>query len=233
MNKILGIIFYIVTLIIIILTITQYVDVPEIEYKVAHDIAVNTNMGVTAELLFRAMVGISLSTLLFFWDSVKSGRDFYSTRKREEKDNNDNIEIQKHPSSPKIDNYIINKEDTDSKEVKPKVDDIVKSAAEEPKPNINPTKIDNMYSMMKSELVQTGKEYINPIPSDGKNIYWNNHFKGEVVILDCDIDGVKAKSVGRVLGVTKDMRIDVQFENEDGDIKIISLYNNSISVKKN
>ena len=114
----------------------------------------------------------------------------------------------------KMKNQTQNRLDEEKKEVKP---------IEEKKPEPITT--------FSKDLIELDKEYIEPTPSNGKDIYWNNHIRGEIVILDCETNGIPAKSIGRVLGITSDKKIDVQFEIGD-DIKVLSLYNNVISVKK-
>ena len=69
--------------------------------------------------------------------------------------------------------------------------------------------------------------YIRPVPIKDGVVYWNNHVAGEIVVLENDKDGVLKGTKGSVVGVRRDMRIDVKF----GD-RILSVYNQEISIVK-
>jgi len=236
----LSVIVLIGTIVVFIITCTQFQEVPETSnaiYAAAHDAAVRANAQITGELIFKTIVGISLSFILFFMSS----------------------NLEEIINSIKNNKVIINKVSEENSKIESKLSDLTESKAlsnKSDKSELNTRNVDiiekeskvnvqesenkamkkqdiNVYSGMKSELIDTNKDYITPIPRNGESIYWNNHVRGEVVTLDNSVDGVPAKSIGRVLGITKDMHIDVQFEDENGNVKIISVFNNNITVKEN
>ena len=179
-------------------------------------------------LIFAVIFGPALGLLFISHANVLDGiankaiKDQRIELKRVNKENEIRKEMEEIKSSIVVENYkeykmknqTQNRLDEEKKEVKPK---------EEKKPEPITT--------FSKDLIQLDKEYIEPTPSNGKDIYWNNHIRGEIVILDCETNGIPAKSIGRVLGITSDKKIDVQFEIGD-EIKVLSLYNNVISVKE-
>lgn len=260
MKAILGVITFVATIVIFILTCFQFVEVPEAEnaaLEVLHDAAVKENLEVTAKLLFRTIVGVSISALLFFTEAdcrtfdkdsilnMASNNNIQDDNFSKQKDDlfqvkqvkaNDSINKEEQPKlpneevqteKPKAPDKKVQTEQVTTTNIVLEQSSVEQQASKKEK---EVAQIPQKYTAMKKELIQTGKEYIKPSPKDGKNFYWNNHVRGEIVSLDCDVDGVSAKSMGRVLGVTSNMRIDVQFENEDGTIKVISVYNNNLTV---
>ena len=78
-----------------------------------------------------------------------------------------------------------------------------------------------------SQLIQTGKTYIEPRPREGSTVYAYNHYRGEKVLLEEEIDGIPVGTEGIVLGVLENYLIDVQFKI-DGETVVKTLKNYSI-----
>lgn len=75
-------------------------------------------------------------------------------------------------------------------------------------------------------LMNTGKVYIKPKSRKGKTYYWNNHVRGEEVRIEVSIGEIPAGSIGRVLGVTEDGKIDVQFRTNNKNVVITTINQN-------
>ena len=247
LGYVLSVIGIIATILIFIFTCRGFQEVPEAGRnavtRALHDAAVEENIGVLTNLIFRTIVGLSLSFIVFFIsskyeDMVEIIKEVKIKVNKEYNDISENVTnpvtrstnikptiVYKEPISLK-------KDESDRNESVNNVEKQPETVQKAPKTEEVISQKSQIYTVMNSELVNTNKDYVEPIPTDGKSIFWNNHIRGEIVVLDIDVDGVSAKSIGRVLGATKDRHIDVQFENEQGDIKVISVYNNNITVKK-
>lgn len=78
------------------------------------------------------------------------------------------------------------------------------------------------------KLIDTKKQYIEPVQYNGVAVYWNNHSHGDYVALDKDFNGIPKGTIGIVLGITKDMLIDVQFD-ANGKPFVVSVLNQYIT----
>jgi len=98
---------------------------------------------------------------------------------------------------------------------------------------IKEKKYESIINLSYDELLEGNDGYIKTVPFSvtNKNYNWNNHVRGELVSINVDCDSVLAGSLGRVLGVTKDKEIDVQFI-VNGEALIIRCNNDEIDVVK-